>query len=465
MEITFLGATREVTGSCFLFSVNGRRFAVDCGLIQGSAEHERHNREPFGFDGRGLDAVVLTHAHLDHAGRLPLLVKRGFRGFIYTHRATAELVRLMLEDAAYLEAKETEQENRYRARAGKPRLEPLYTLDEVLTVSRHFNPLNYGETVEVVPGARVTLHDAGHILGSAIVELDLEEGGLHRKIVLSGDLGHAGAPILRDPAVLHEADAVILESTYGDRCHRPWAETWKEMGEIIRGARAAQGNILVPAFAVGRAQELLYVLGRHYDEWGLKDWTIFLDSPLAIEATDIYRRYAPIYDPQAAHVHAQGGDVFHLPKLYYTRTAEESMRINTIRSGALIIAGSGMMTGGRIVHHLKRNLDRVQCHVIVVGFQAAGTRGRALVDGAKSLRLFGDEVQVLAQVHTVGGLSAHADQAGLAQWYAAFRHRPPVWLVHGEPRAMEALSGHLRERFGACVHSPVFGERVDLAAL
>lgn len=465
MELTFLGATREVTGSCVLFTVNGRRFVVDCGLIQGSPDHERHNRDPFEFDARRLDAVVLTHAHLDHSGRLPLLAKRGFRGFIHTHRATAELVRLMLEDAAYLEAKDTEQQNRHRAREGKPPLEPLYTLDDVLTVDRHFNALNYGETTEVVPGARVTLHDAGHILGSAIVELELEEGGVRRRIVLSGDLGHAGAPILRDPAMLARADAVILESTYGDRCHRPWADTWQEIGAIIGSARASHGNILVPAFAVGRAQELLYVLGRHYDEWGLNDWTVFLDSPLAIEATEVYRRHARIYDPLAARVHAHGGDVFDLPKLYYTRSAEESMRINNIRSGALIIAGSGMMTGGRIVHHLKRNLDREQCHVIIVGFQAAGTRGRALVDGAKSLRLFGDEVPVRAQVHTVGGLSAHADQAGLAHWYAGFERRPPVWLVHGETGAMQALSDHLRERFAAHVHMPVFGERVDLGAL
>jgi len=465
MEIQFLGAAREVTGSCYLFQVDKYRFLVDCGLIQGTFEHEKKNWEPFPFNPREIDAVVLTHAHLDHSGRLPLLVKAGFRGFIYTHRATASLCRVMLEDAAYLNVKEVERNNRYRARNGKEPIEPLYTQDDVYTTERHFKTLDYGEATEIVPGVTATLHDAGHILGSAMVELDLAEGDLARKVVLSGDLGHAGAPILDDPAVLTEADLVVMESTYGDRCHRPWEATWAEMGEIIQSAHSNKGNILVPAFAVGRTQELLYVLGQHFQEWGLHEWYVFLDSPMAIETTALYRQYAGLYDRAAKAAKENHGDPFSLPNLRLTKTPEESMRINDIRAGAIIIAGSGMCTGGRIVHHLKRNLAHEQCHVLIVGFQARGTLGRSLVDGAKTVHLFGEDVPVRAQIHTVGGLSAHADQAGLAEWYGHFKKRPPVALVHGEPEAMDALAEHLRGKFQARVSCPEVGERLSLSSL
>ncbi len=465
MHVEFHGAAREVTGSCFLFQVGGHRFLVDCGLIQGSPEHEKLNREPFPFDARHIDAVVLTHAHLDHSGRLPVLIRSGFRGFIYTHRATAALCRVMLEDAAYLNEKEAERYNRYQRNRGKPPIEPLFDQDDVYTTERHFKALDYGEPVEILPGVTLTLHDAGHILGSAMVELALSEAGLARRVVVSGDLGHMGAPILADPTLLTEADLVVMESTYGDRCHRPWEATWAELGEIFRSARAAKGNILVPAFAVGRTQELLYVLARHYHDWGLDAWHVFLDSPMAIEATALYRKYHGVYDKAAREIVANHGDPFALPNLRLTRTAEESMHINDIRAGAIIIAGSGMCTGGRILHHLKRNLPFDQAHVLIVGFQAQGTLGRALVDGAKTVRLFGEDVPVRARVHTVGGLSAHADQAGLAQWYGHFRGRPPVALVHGEPSAMDALADHLRQSFQARVHRPQRGERLSLDRL
>ncbi|MCL6555582.1 MAG: MBL fold metallo-hydrolase [Burkholderiales bacterium] len=465
MHIEFHGAAREVTGSCFLFQVGRYRFLVDCGLIQGSPEHERKNREPLPFSPRSIDAVVLTHAHLDHAGRLPVLIKEGFRGFIYTHRATAALCRVMLEDAAYLNEKEAERHNRFLAGRGKPRLEPLFDRDDVYTTERHFHPLEYGQPLEILPGVTLALHDAGHILGSAIVELTLRENGLTRRVVVSGDLGHRGAPILPDPTLLPEADFVVMETTYGDRCHRPWEATWAEMGEIIGSAHADKGNILVPAFAVGRTQELLYVLARHYEAWNLRHWHVFLDSPMAIEATALYRQYRGMYDKAAREVASREGDPFNLPNLRLTRTAEESMRINDIRAGALIIAGSGMCTGGRIVHHLKRNLPFPQAHVLIVGFQAQGTPGRALVDGAKQLHLFGEDVPVRARVHTVGGLSAHADQAGLAAWYGHFRSRPPVALVHGEPTAMDAFARHLETQFGARVHRPLPGQRLSLDSL
>jgi metallo-beta-lactamase family protein len=465
MDIQFLGAAREVTGSCYLFQVGRHRFLVDCGLVQGSFEHEKQNWAPFPFDARHIDAVVLTHAHLDHSGRLPRLVKAGFRGFIHTHRATAALCRVMLEDAAYLNEKEAERYNRQRLRNGQRPMEPLYTQDDVYTTERHFKAIDYGEQVDILPGVMLRLHDAGHILGSAIVELELQEGDLVRRVVLSGDLGHDGAPILADPTLLSDADLVVMESTYGDRCHRAWEATWAEMGEIIRNAHSGRGNILVPAFAVGRTQELLYVLARNYREWELHEWHVFLDSPMAIETTDLYRKFHGVYDRAAREAAENHGDPFALPNLRLTRTPEDSMRINEIRAGAIIIAGSGMCTGGRIVHHLKRNLAFEQAHVLIVGFQAQGTLGRALVDGARTVRLFGDDVAVRARIHTVGGLSAHADQTGLAHWYGHFRHRPPVALVHGEPAAMDALAGHLGRTLQARVICPEPGQRLSLDTL
>lgn len=464
MKLTFYGATREVTGSCYLLEVGGHRLLVDCGLIQGSPKHERHNRDPFAFDPSRIDAVVLTHAHLDHSGRLPLLIKRGFRGWIYTHRATVDLCRIMLEDAGYLNEKEALWENRKRERKGLKPVEPLYSRREAQLSERQFVALEYAETKEIVPGVRVTLHDAGHILGSAIAALDLTEGNIRRRVVFSGDLGHKGTPILRDPEIAPDTDLVVMESTYGDRSHRPWQETWKEMGQIFSEARSAGGNILIPTFAVDRTQMLLYVFKRYFDDWGLQDWEIFLDSPMAIKATRVYARYTTLYDERAAAFERSHGDLFDLPNLRLCERTEDSMAINRIRAGAIIVAGSGMCNGGRIKHHLKHNIWRRETQVLITGFQAAGTPGRALVDGARYLRLWGEAIRVQAKIHTVGGLSAHADQQGLLNWYGRFEKLPPVAVVHGEPRAQDALIEHLRSERNAVAESMVFGRTLDLAA-
>lgn len=462
MDICFYGATREVTGSCTLVRIGGRNVLVDCGLIQGSAQHERHNHDPFPFDPASIDAVVLTHAHLDHSGRIPLLLKQGFDGPIYTHRATADLCRIMLEDAGYLNEKDAEWENRRRERRGDPPVEPLYTREEARLSQHHFKPLEYGKATEVVPGMRVTLFDAGHILGSAIVQAELHEGQRRRTVVFSGDLGHAGAPILRHPEPVHHADLVVLESTYGDRLHRSWESTWHEMGDILRHARANRGNILIPSFAVGRTQELLYVFKQHFDDWDLGNWSIFVDSPMATKATSIYRKYGKLYDARARHLATTAGDPFSMPNLRFSSKPEQSMAINRIASGAIIIAGSGMCTGGRIVHHLKYNAWRNQAHIVMVGFQAAGTRGRALVDGAREIHVAGETVRVNAQVHTVGGLSAHADQQGLIDWYRQFEGCPPVVLLHGEPTAMNALASRIQSEFRATTTSAEFGYCMSL---
>lgn len=462
MEIQFFGATGQVTGSCFLLRVGDRRVLVECGLVQGSTEEERRNRDPFPFDPTALDAVVLTHGHLDHSGRLPLLVQRGYTGVIHTHPATVDLCRLLLEDAGHLNEKEAEWQNRKRERKGLEPVPPLYTRAEAQAAHDRFRPLEYGRPTEIVPGVRLTLHDAGHILGSAIAELELTERGTTRRVVFSGDLGHRGAPILRDPSLLQRADWVVMESTYGDRTHRSWQATWQELGEVVSGARAERGNILIPSFAVGRAQELLYAFRQHYDAWGLDDWQVFLDSPMAIEATEVYARHAQVYDKRARAAWEETGNPFDLPNLHLSRRAEDSMHLNRLRSGAIIIAGSGMCTGGRIKHHLKHHIWRRHTHLMIVGFQARGTLGRALVDGARHIRLWGETIKVEAQVHTIGGLSAHADQRGLLDWFGHFDPLPRLALVHGEPEAMEVLAERVEAETGVRPLRPELGQRVEL---
>ncbi len=436
MHIRFAGATKEVTGSCHLFEVGGHRFLLDCGLIQGRPEDEARNREPFPFDPHSIDAVILSHAHIDHSGRIPLLVKAGFKGPVYTQKASRDLCRIMLRDSAYLQEKDAEWDNRKRERKGLPSVSPLYTMADATIAMHQFKGIDYDVKKKILPGVTLRLRDAGHILGSAIVELWLEENGIKRKIVFSGDLGNAGEPILRDPAMIDTADLVLMESTYGDRLHRSREETWEEIHQIAGSIKNKSGNILIPAFAVGRSQGILYTFGKNYQNWALDRWKIFLDSPMAIEATEIYVRHSELYDKEAAELWRHARDRPLLPNLRLTRTANQSMQINRIHSGAIIIAGSGMCNGGRIRHHLKHNIWRSDCHVIIVGFQARGTTGRALVDGADTITLWGETIRVAAKIHTVGGLSAHADQAGLLNWYKHFRNRPPVVLVHGEEEAM-----------------------------
>ncbi len=439
MKLSHHGAAGEVTGSCHLLEVAGRKVLVDCGLFQGTPADEERNRDPFPFNPRDIDAVILSHAHIDHSGRLPLLVRRGFRGTIHTQMASVDLCEIMLKDAGYLQEKDAEWASRKRARRGLSPVEPLYTRQDAEATMERFVGHAYGKPFEVVPGIRVRFHEAGHILGSALVELHLKEGSETRTLVFTGDLGHRGTPLLRNPARLHHADLVIMESTYGDRCHRSWRETWKEFGEVLNTARRSRGNILMPAFAVDRTQELLFEMSRHVDEWHLDDWHIFVDSPMAIRVTAVYLKYLDQLNPQVAGELASLAGRPLLPHIRFTMTSAESMGINRIRSGALIIAGSGMCTGGRILHHLKHNLWRPETHIVIVGYQAEGTLGRALVDGADHVRLWGEKVVVKAKIHTIGGLSSHADQAGLLDWYRHFEGHPPVVLVHGEPPALLAL--------------------------
>lgn len=463
MEIEFYGATSGVTGSCHILRVGGRQVLLDCGLIQGSRDDEAQNAEPFPFDPAAIDAVILSHAHLDHSGRLPLLVRQGFRGPIYTQEATRDLCEVLWQDAAGLQERDAESQNRRRPTGRE--IAPLYTRRDAVKAWERLVPLPYRERRELLPGIGLRLLDAGHILGSALVELELAEEGTTRRLVYSGDIGQYDTPILHDPTTIKAADLVLMESTYGDRLHRSREETIREIGEIIAAARHDQGNLLIPAFAIGRSQELLYLFGQHYDDWVLERWQIFLDSPMAIETTHIYWDYPNLYDAEATRLRRRLHEMPRLKNLRLTRSVEESQAINRLHSGAIIIAGSGMCNGGRIVHHLKQNLGRRGCHVLIVGFQAQGTLGRRLVNGEQTVRIHGEDHRVQAQVHTVGGLSAHADQADLLRWLGGFQGRPAVCLVHGETDAKQSFQARLRETRGIDAVIPAPGDVIDLKTL
>lgn len=450
MRVKFHGAAGEVTGSCHEVEANGHRLLLDCGMIQGSEEDERRNFQPFPFDVHALDAVVLSHAHIDHCGRLPVLVKRGYKGPIWTHWATADLLRVMLEDAASLAEMDAERDNRHR-RNGRSDHQPLFTRGEVGQVLRQVRCLGYGQREEILPGVFLTLRDAGHILGSASVQLEAMEPAGRRVLAFSGDIGPRGTPILRDPEPVPEADLVLLESTYGSREHRERGATLREIGEVLDHAWADGGNVIIPAFAVGRSQELLYWFARQWDEWKMSRWRIFLDSPMAMKVVEVYGRHESLFDEDAQRVWNGRPHPFRLPNLHLTPEVAQSQAINNVRGGAIIIAGSGMCNGGRVRHHLRQNLGRRQAHVMFVGYQAQGTLGRRLVDGAETVRLFGEEIRVHAARHTVGGLSAHAGQSGLMEWYGAIAGRPPVALVHGEDDARQALAKALEKKYNASV--------------
>jgi metallo-beta-lactamase family protein len=463
MEIEFFGAAGEVTGSCHVLTVGGRQLLLDCGMVQGGRDAPQRNREPFPFEAQAIDAVILSHTHIDHCGRLPLLVKRGYRGPIYTNAACADLLPILLRDSAQLGIRDAERINRHRG-PDEPQAQPLYDLDDVERTLQLVKRLPYDSVRALLPGVQVRVRDAGHIMGSSSIELWLTEGELRRKLVFSGDLGQYDSPILQDPHRFESADLVLMESTYGDRRHRDRKATEVEFAEILDDAWRDHGNVIIPAFAIGRSQEVLYLLGANRERWKVDRWQVFLDSPMAIEASRVYWKHADRYDSEASHLRASFADMPPLPNLTLSRSGEESQRINRIRSGALIIAGSGMCNGGRILHHLKHNIERPECHVVITGFQAPGTLGRALVDRLPTVRIHGETLRLAARVHTLGGLSAHGDQEDLLRWYGSFTPPPPVCLVHGEPEAASVLAGRFHAR-GVTATQPRPGLRIDLATL
>ena len=460
MFIQVCGAAREVTGSCYLVEVGDVHFLVDCGMHQGGDRQWMQNLEPFCFDPHGIDFVILTHAHIDHSGLLPRLVKQGFSRHIYATPATADLIELMLLDSAYIQEMEAEWRTRKGRRAGRGETEPLYTQDDARKTLPLIRDINYGELRTIAPGVTIVFHDAGHILGSAFLELRLEEGDRKIKVLFSGDIGQPDQPIIRDPEIIEKTDYLIMESTYGDRTHKHDGEPEAELAEILKEAKRTGGNVIIPAFAVGRTQELLYFLRDIFDKTDL-DMPVYVDSPLASRATEVYRQHREAFDDEAWRLVDEPGGIFDFAQLHYTASAEESKALNGKR-GVIIISASGMADAGRIRHHLKHNLWRPESHVIIVGFQAQDTLGRRLLEGATQVRLFGEEIAVKAQVHDITGLSAHADQGQLLDWASHFTPPQLTVLTHGELNSALTLGTLLEEKLGFKVLVPTKGERIEL---
>jgi metallo-beta-lactamase family protein len=462
MQIEFYGATSGVTGSCHMLRANGQLILLDCGLIQGPREAELKNREAFPFSPGEISAVVLSHGHIDHSGRIPLLVKQGYQGPVYAHNATCDLCRILLQDSASLQERDAQYENKWRQRKGKPLVEPLYTVSDAERALENVVGMCYQERREILPGVSICFQDAGHILGSCSVEVWLNEDGYEQKIVFSGDLGQYDMPILNDPAVIQQADHILVESTYGNRRHRDLQKTIDEIGEIISEARHERGNLLIPAFSIGRSQEILYFMGKYFDKWELGRWRIFLDSPMAIKATGVYWDYPQLYDEEATRLRRDANEMPPLKNLHLSSAVEDSMAINNIKSGAIIIAGSGMCNGGRIIHHLKHNISRQGAHVMIVGYQAYGTLGRKLVDGHPQVKIHGNEYPVRARIHTVGGLSAHGDVDDLTRWLRNFNSDPAVHVVHGEAGTKEVFRDTIEQQLGLRADVPAMGDVLEL---
>ena len=460
MKLSFHGADRTVTGSCHMVECAGRRILIDCGLYQGGGEIEEENARPFGFDPAAVDIVLLTHAHLDHCGRLPLLVKRGFRGEIVATAATAELARLVMVDAAGLQ----EEDSRFRAKRFGNRpdraVAPLYSvIDALNTAGRFGQAAEYGKPIELAPGLTATFLDAGHILGSVCVFLEARQDGRTSSVLFSGDLGKTVDTLLTGPARPPHADAVVVETTYGDRDHRPLEPSVAEFYDAVTAAFRRGGNVVVPTFALERAQEILYLIGRGIETGRLPPSAqVYVDSPMAISATEVMERNPQGLQPAIAAAIRGGRDPFHFAGVHFTRDRGDSQKLNDIRSGAVILAGSGMCTGGRVRHHLMRNLPRAESSIVFVGFAAVGTLARAIVDGAAEVGIFGERVPVRARIHTINGFSAHADRHDLLAWLAQIA-APRTFLVHGEQGTMGSFASLLH---GSKVEMPELHRSYEL---
>ncbi|HPU28843.1 MAG TPA: MBL fold metallo-hydrolase [Syntrophorhabdaceae bacterium] len=459
MKIRFLGAIRKVTGSCYHLTYQDTELLVDCGMHQGK-DAETLNRRPFNFNPERIDYIIVTHAHLDHSGLIPKLVADGFKGRILTTEATADLLEIMLLDSAHIQEKDAEWMTKKSFRTGKDIVyEPLYTGEDVLRALPFVDRKKYGEKEEIVDGLSYRFLDAGHILGSAILEIFFNEDNKEKKIVFSGDIGKSNNPIIKDPTHIEQADYVIVESTYGNRLHKGMEESIEELAEAIDKTFKRGGNVLIPAFAVGRTQDIIYILKKFIREGRFKHLNVFIDSPLADRATKIYLSHPELFDLEAK-------DFFKLKdkdglQLNFTVTVEESQKINKIKSGAIIIAGSGMCEGGRIRHHFKHNIWRPECSIIFSGFQAKGTLGRYIVDGAKSAHILGEEIAIRAKIYTIGGFSAHADQKELLEWIGSFKNNPEIFVVHGEEDVELIFAQVINERLGLRTHVPFIEDELE----
>ena len=463
IKLGFYGAVGEVTGSCYVLTTDRARVMIDMGMHQGEREASEHNRRMPGIDPASLNAVVLTHAHLDHCGRLPLLTKNGYRGPIYCTSATADVADIILRDSAKIQVEDSLRFNRRLRHGDELPQEPLYDLAGAEQALRQFSTIDYDQPKEIAEGITIKFVDAGHILGAASVQMRVRDGARLLTIVFSGDVGLSGSPILRDPVIPSPADVVLLESTYGDRDHKPLDQTRDELLAILQEAQSTGGKVLIPAFAVGRTQDLVFHIGEFLRGGKLSRVSVFVDSPMATSVSDLYARYKDLYDERARELFVSHMDPLSFPGLTYTRTVEESKRLNESKEPMVIISASGMCTGGRIMHHLYHDLPKPETHVVIAGFQGQGTLGRRLVEGARIVNIFREDVPVRARIHTLGGFSAHAGQSGLVAWATPFQQsKPRFFLTHGEDKPRAALRDLLVARLGLQPTLPNYGDEVEL---
>ena len=462
MELTFYGAAKEVTGSCYCLEANGKKLLVDCGLQQGK---DKKDDQKLPFDASDIDYIALTHAHIDHSGRLPLLVKEGFNGKIYAIEATCDLITIMLKDSAHIQEMDAKWENKRAKRAGKKEVLPMYTMKDVENTLKLLVPCSYSEMMEISSGIKISFVDAGHILGSASIEIFLSEGRETKKIVFSGDIGNEDQPIIKDPQCIREADYIVMESTYGDREHKESEDYTLKLANIIDKVLSRGGNVIIPSFAIGRTQGLLYLIREMKEKKLVSNpgFPVYVDSPLATKATDLYDDDLHIYgDQETKDIVKNGLNPLDFPNLEFTASVNDSKALNYDTTPKVIISSSGMCEGGRIKHHLKHNLWKKECAVIFVGYQAIGTLGRELIDGAKRVEIYRDEIAVLASIYNYTGISAHADREGLIKWLDCFEKKPDkIFVVHGEESVTEAFVGSLG-KLGFSAIAPEYKEVHDL---
>ncbi len=445
MRVQFLGGVRTVTGSATLLERGSLKWLVDCGMFQGGKEIEKRNRSVQHYHPEELSFILLTHAHIDHSGLIPRLIKEGFHGKVICTKATRELCQVMLQDSGHIQETEAEWQNRKSKRAGGEERDPLYTVKDAERSLQYFQTIGYGEIFPMTDGVKVRFQDAGHILGSAMIEIWIEEEGEEKKLVFSGDLGNSDQPIIRDPSLVKEGDVLWLESTYGDRLHKSREETVQELLKIIQEALRDQAKVIIPAFAVERTQDIIFTIGQLMRKGLIPSVPVYIDSPLAISATEIFKRNSDCFDEETKALLLGGENPLELPEIIYSQTTEESKAINGDSRPGIIISASGMCDSGRIQHHLKHHLWRESSHIVIIGYQAEGTIGRRIVDGAKTIRLFGEEIAVKAHIHTLGGFSAHADQKGLLEWLSHFNNpRLEVFVNHGEEKISMELGQLIR---------------------
>ncbi len=464
MQLKFLGATKTVTGSFFLVETQDVRFAVDCGLFQGPKEIREKNYKEFIVNPQSIDFLVVTHAHIDHIGLIPKLCKHGFKGPIYCSHATEELANVLLPDSGSIQESEIERKNRKLKRAGKLLLEPIYTQQDAVDCLSQFSSLNMDEIINLAPGVEIRLRDAGHILGSCIIEVWVEEDNNKLKIVFSGDLGQKNQPIVKDPSIIENADYVVMESTYGNRYHEQISSRSEQLKEVIDETMRKGGNLIIPAFAVERTQDLLYDLSQLYNEGQLApSINLYIDSPLAIAATQIFQKHIECYDYATRQLMDYSEHPLKLPNLHFSRTREESMMLNNVRNKTIIISASGMCDAGRIKHHLKHNLWRPESTILFVGYQATGTLGRRIVDGEKLVTIHGEKVEVKADIKTIEAYSAHADRKALIDWIKNFVFPPQgIFLVHGEEQSQLALAEVFEKEMKIPVYIPEWLDEYEL---